>query len=592
MPFGSHKHKKRLLMALAIVLALPVLVTAQEATQEELALAKDSFNQLWHAAAETTQKRAALEQNLAEFDTRVANAKHDLAAAAAERKNIREHVAEKRKLVDAIAGQLGAVQDIRGFYQFAAANQSSDVTDFVRYVASQDIAMTDSGPVAGGWLFRYATSESLGEHIEDQIATIAVVRARQQFLGQVQMFVAESQRTEERLHAVASDLQEELLELEGQSTQVAATIDEKETYIDMSWKEKQFNEAELKEIAAEAAEASAAIAGMQQSLIQINTQLKERKLNILKDQMKKVENEGKELLAKRDGLLRKDEAMRLLQEASLHAHQRTVDERNSDKKIYKRIEERKLELKNVQEILDSGYAPNADGSGTGHLMSDLERGKFEFEVDQLKEQIALMKDGVPDDAAEAYVKAKTSAINASVERTHIAEELELMKPALAEINKKVSLIAADIDTAEKESDLGDLPPIFVWPVSGPITAGYLDADYVKVFGVRHRAIDIAVRQNSIVRSISDGVVYATKDGGAKGYSYILVGHRDGYASLYGHVSKFLVGKGDIVVAGQAIALSGGQPGTHGAGPMTTGSHVHLEVTKDGEHVDPVSILGN
>ena len=68
------------------------------------------------------------------------------------------------------------------------------------------------------------------------------------------------------------------------------------------------------------------------------------------------------------------------------------------------------------------------------------------------------------------------------------------------------------------------------------------------------------------------------------------GHRNGYATLYGHVSSFLVKKGDVVMKGQAIAFSGGTPGTHGAGPMTTGPHLHLELTKDGKHIDPRSVL--
>ena len=127
-------------------------------------------------------------------------------------------------------------------------------------------------------------------------------------------------------------------------------------------------------------------------------------------------------------------------------------------------------------------------------------------------------------------------------------------------------------------------------MSGPITAGYFDLSYEAVFGVPHRAVDIAVPQATPVRSVSDGVVFAFKDGGLTGYSYILIGHRNGYASLYGHVSSSFVKQGDIVSAGQMIGLSGGRPGTRGAGYMTTGSHLHLEITKDGVHVNPTSIL--
>jgi murein DD-endopeptidase MepM/ murein hydrolase activator NlpD len=79
-------------------------------------------------------------------------------------------------------------------------------------------------------------------------------------------------------------------------------------------------------------------------------------------------------------------------------------------------------------------------------------------------------------------------------------------------------------------------------------------------------------------------------GGEKGYSYILIVHRDGYATLYGHLSSFLVATGDQVKKGQVIGLSGATPGTHGAGPMTTGPHLHFEVIKNGKHIDPLSVL--
>lgn len=129
-----------------------------------------------------------------------------------------------------------------------------------------------------------------------------------------------------------------------------------------------------------------------------------------------------------------------------------------------------------------------------------------------------------------------------------------------------------------------------WPVFGPVSAGFMNASYKEYFGVEHRGTDIVVPQGTAVRSAADGIVFLARDGGATGYSYILIGHRGGTATLYGHVSQILVATGQEVERGEAIALSGGEPGTHGAGPMTTGSHLHFEVVQNGAHVDPLRVL--
>lgn len=129
---------------------------------------------------------------------------------------------------------------------------------------------------------------------------------------------------------------------------------------------------------------------------------------------------------------------------------------------------------------------------------------------------------------------------------------------------------------------------FQWPVSPErgINAYFHDPGYASHFGVRHNAIDIAAYQGSKVRSASDGVIYTAKDNGF-GYSYIVVAHADGFTTTYGHISNILVGVGDNVTAGSVIGLSGGMPGTKGAGYMTTGPHLHFEVMRYGKYVDPL-----
>lgn len=133
-------------------------------------------------------------------------------------------------------------------------------------------------------------------------------------------------------------------------------------------------------------------------------------------------------------------------------------------------------------------------------------------------------------------------------------------------------------------------PAFSWPVYGSVSAGFKNAAYVKHFGVPHYGMDIVVGQGTTVGSAADGVVFLVREGGAKGYTYILIGHRNGYATLYGHISQTLVKAGQEVTAGQTIGLSGGKPGTDGAGPMTTGPHLHFEVIQSGVNIDPKTML--
>ena len=56
------------------------------------------------------------------------------------------------------------------------------------------------------------------------------------------------------------------------------------------------------------------------------------------------------------------------------------------------------------------------------------------------------------------------------------------------------------------------------------------------------------------------------------------------------MSEILVNEGEIVRRGQTIGLSGGIPGNKGAGWLTTGAHLHFEVFKNFQRVDPLEYL--
>ncbi len=98
----------------------------------------------------------------------------------------------------------------------------------------------------------------------------------------------------------------------------------------------------------------------------------------------------------------------------------------------------------------------------------------------------------------------------------------------------------------------------------------------------HSAIDLAAADGAPVRSTADGVVEQRGEDRQFG-RFLLLRHDQGYESYYGHLQDWNVDKDDSVQAGQTI----GWVGTTG---MTTAPHLHFEIRKDGQQIDPASVL--
>ena len=114
--------------------------------------------------------------------------------------------------------------------------------------------------------------------------------------------------------------------------------------------------------------------------------------------------------------------------------------------------------------------------------------------------------------------------------------------------------------------------LFFPPVKGTVTNRY---DPIS----KHFGIDIASNANETVKSTLDGTVIIANFTSETGY-VIAIQHSNNLLSFYKHNSSLLKKPGDIVKAGDVIAIIGN------SGELSTGPHLHFELWYNGTALDP------
>lgn len=134
-------------------------------------------------------------------------------------------------------------------------------------------------------------------------------------------------------------------------------------------------------------------------------------------------------------------------------------------------------------------------------------------------------------------------------------------------NKKSKTVSAPLDTVRITSKFG--------PRKHPVLKR-------KSF---HNGVDFAAKLNDKVKTISDGIVVHSGSRGALGKAVFVSHPKLKVTSIYGHLNKVAVRKGETVSAGNVI----GYAGTTG---RSTGVHLHLTVKdqKTGNNIEPVRYL--
>lgn len=134
-----------------------------------------------------------------------------------------------------------------------------------------------------------------------------------------------------------------------------------------------------------------------------------------------------------------------------------------------------------------------------------------------------------------------------------------------------------VGTPDSEETVLEGNGMFMWPVNG----GYIS----DVFGSNrnHKGLDIAAPEGTDVYAAAEGkVIAAGWNTGGYGY-FVMIDHGNGYATLYGHLSKVIASNGAEVKCGDLI----GEVGTTGD---STGNHLHFEVRYQNVCQNPASYI--
>ncbi len=142
------------------------------------------------------------------------------------------------------------------------------------------------------------------------------------------------------------------------------------------------------------------------------------------------------------------------------------------------------------------------------------------------------------------------------------------------------LARAPTRTADSAEEQGPSVP-HRWPLSVPSyrTRGMVSGSPNEEL---HPGIDLAVPEGSDVRASGGGTVEAAGNDSSYGL-FVLLRHPAGYETMYGHLSRVLVSRGDGVKAGQVIALSGNTG-------RSTAPHLHFEIRHNGRSIDPSTMV--
>lgn len=238
-------------------------------------------------------------------------------------------------------------------------------------------------------------------------------------------------------------------------------------------------------------------------------------------------------------------------------------------------------LSDIQEVMDYDQS----------VLDDLRQLRAQIEAKQAEqeelkagqEEAKVTLEEKKEDLAGQRTEAEALIQELNSEVAEYEEDLKAIEAAEAALQKEIK---AKEEELARQLNWSASVGGYIWPetVSKRITSpmGSRNIHYPGA-STNHKGVDIGgVGYTTNVLATKSGVVMTSAYHSSYG-NYVVIFHGKGNTTLYAHMSSRKVKEGDTVSQGDVIGVTG-------CTGVSTGPHLHYEITENGARVDPLNYL--
>lgn len=311
--------------------------------------------------------------------------------------------------------------------------------------------------------------------------------------------------------------------------------------------------------------------------LQTTQKVEDKKYKQLQDEINDVIDEIKDI----DGAIDEAEENYSHQQELFKSRLRVMYENSSNSSYLEAL----LESKSITDFFSRLELISMISKSDKQLVESLAVAKQDVEYKRkLKEEEKRGKLAQADNKKKAIEDIKAS-------RASLEDKLKELNTTLKKLDEQEDALIAQSQEVEKQikslqkKGTKYAGGIMAWPTNG-------SRQVTSSFGMRfhpvlkknklHTGVDIRASKGDEIYAANKGTVIFAGWNGAYGNT-VIIDHGGGISTLYAHCSKILTDVGNNVSTGTLIAKVGSTG-------LSTGAHLHFEVRKDGEPVDPLAYI--